>query len=65
MIPTLELRHIIECVFQPLSCTCSVNPNGSLMIKVFNPTSGRVNLLVTGVVTSQLTSSRAISNLID
>ncbi|QKG68528.1 DUF1652 domain-containing protein [Pseudomonas sp. B14-6] len=64
MISTLELRHIIECGFQPLSCTCSVNPDGSLMIKVFDPTSGRVDLLVTGVVTSQLTSSRAIANLI-
>ncbi|WHS59802.1 DUF1652 domain-containing protein [Pseudomonas sp. G2-4] len=64
MISTLELRHIIECGFQPLSCTCSVNPDGSLMIKVFDPTSGRVDLLVTGVVTSQLTPSRAIANLI-
>jgi hypothetical protein len=64
MISTFELRHVIECGFQPLSCTCSVNPDGSLMIKVFDPTSGRVDLLVTGVVTSQLTSSRAIANLI-
>ncbi|WP_426619459.1 DUF1652 domain-containing protein [Pseudomonas rustica] len=64
MISILELRHIIECGFQPLSCTCSFNPDGSLMIKVFDPKSGRVDLLVTGVVTSQLTSSRAIANLI-
>ena len=64
MISTLELRHIIECGFLPLSCTCSVNPDGSLMIKVFDPTSGRVDLLVTAVTTSQLTSSRAIANLI-
>lgn len=26
MISTLELRHIIECGFQPLSCTCTYNP---------------------------------------
>ncbi|WP_457266242.1 DUF1652 domain-containing protein [Pseudomonas sp. P5_C3] len=64
MISTLELRHIIECGFQPLSCTCSVNPDGSLMIKVFDPTSGRVDLLATAGTTSQLTSSRAIENLI-
>lgn len=64
MISTLELRHIIECGFLPLSCTCSVNPDGSLMIKVFDSTSGRVDLLVAAVTTSQLTSSRAIANLI-
>jgi hypothetical protein len=64
MISTLELRHIIECGFQPLSCTCSVNPDGSLMIKVFDSTSGRIDLLITGVRTSELTSSRAIANLI-
>jgi hypothetical protein len=64
MISTLELRHIIECGFLPLCCTCTVNPDGSLMIKVFEPKSGRVELLVTGVSTANLVSSRAIANLI-
>jgi len=64
MISALELRHIIECGFLPLSCHCTLNPDGSLMIKVFEPTSGRVDLLVTSVTTSGLNSSRAIANLI-
>lgn len=64
MLSTLELRHIVESGFQPFSCTCSVNPDGSLMIKIFDPISGRVDLLVTGVKTNELTSSRAIANLI-
>jgi hypothetical protein len=64
MISTLELRHLIEGGFLPLSCTCSVNPDGSLVIKVFDSVSGRVDLLVTAVATSELTSSRAIANLI-
>jgi hypothetical protein len=34
------------------------------MIRVFDSTSGRVDLLVTAVTTSELTSSRAIANLI-
>jgi hypothetical protein len=34
------------------------------MIKVFDSVSGRVDLLVTAVATSELTSSRAIANLI-
>lgn len=34
------------------------------MIKVFEPASGRIDLLVTSVTTDGLTSSRAIANLI-
>ena len=64
MISILELRHIIECGFLPHSCSCTVNPDGSLMIKVYEPVSGRVDLLVTAVSTNGLTSSRAIANLI-
>ncbi|WP_131107186.1 DUF1652 domain-containing protein [Pseudomonas sp. Sample_10] len=64
MISVFEIRHIIEYGFPPLSCSCTVNPDGSLMIKVFEPSSGRVELLVTGVSTTDLTSSRAIANLI-
>jgi hypothetical protein len=65
MISTLELRHIIECGFLPLSCTCTVNPDGSLMIKVFEPKSGSIELLVTGVSTASLMSSQAIVSLIN
>ncbi|RKS27432.1 uncharacterized protein DUF1652 [Pseudomonas sp. WPR_5_2] len=64
MISMLELRHIIESGFLPLSCTCTTNPDGSLMIRVFDPSSGQVELLVTAVTTETLTSSRAIANLI-
>ena len=64
MIFILELRHIIECGFLPLSCSCTVNPDGSLMIKVFEPVSGRIELLVTAVPPANLTSSRAIAQLI-
>ncbi|SED15164.1 Protein of unknown function [Pseudomonas frederiksbergensis] len=64
MISMLELRHIIECGFLPLSCSCTANPDGSLMIKVFDPSSGQVELLVTAITTETLTSSRAIAELI-
>lgn len=60
----LQLRKAIESGFLPLSCTCTSNPDGSLTVKVFEPLSGRVELLVTPVATEQLTSSRAISELI-
>ena len=64
MISALELRHIIECGFLPLSCSCTTNVDGSLMIKVTDPSTGSVELLVTGVSTAELTSSRAIAALI-
>ena len=64
MISALELRHIIECGFLPLSCSCTLNLDGSLMIKVTEPSSGSVELLVTGVSTAPLNSSRAIAELV-
>ena len=64
MISALELRHIIESGLLPRSCTCTVNPKGSLLIKMIEPSSGRVELFVPGLLASDLTSSRAISNLI-
>lgn len=64
MISILELRHIIECGFLPLSCICTSNPDGTLMVKVFEPSTGHVELLVTGVRTETLTSSRAIAELV-
>lgn len=64
MISALELRHIIECGFLPLSCSCTTNADGSLMIKITDPLTDSVELLVTGVSTAALTSSRAIAGLI-
>jgi hypothetical protein len=64
MISILELRHIIECGFLPLSCICTSNPDGTLMVQVFEPSTGHVELLVTGVRTETLTSSRAIAELV-
>lgn len=64
MVSVSELCRIVESGFQPLSCACTVNPDGSLRIKVFERATGRIDLLITGVSPAQLTSVRAISNLI-
>ncbi|MCU1751946.1 DUF1652 domain-containing protein [Pseudomonas sp. 6D_7.1_Bac1] len=64
MFPVLELCQIVESGFHPLSCTCTVSPDGSLMIKIVEPESGRVELLITGVSTAEFTSVRDISNFI-
>lgn len=52
MISALELRHIIECGFLPLFCSCTINAYGSLMIKMTDPSIGSEELLVTGVSTA-------------
>lgn len=63
MISTLELRRIIEESFRPMECECTSAGN-SLQIRVTDPATGRVDLLVTGISTNTLVSPRAISELI-
>ncbi|KJK05392.1 MULTISPECIES: DUF1652 domain-containing protein [Pseudomonas] len=64
MLSTLELRNIIESSFLPTRCQCTLAADRSLTVKVFDRSCQRVDLLVTGISAEQLTSSRAISNLI-
>ncbi|MFJ2366484.1 DUF1652 domain-containing protein [Pseudomonas sp. NPDC087697] len=64
MLSTLELRHLIESAFLPLSCQCRVGPGGSLQAQIFEPVTGRVELLVTGIPASSLTGNLAITKLI-
>ncbi|USW93258.1 DUF1652 domain-containing protein [Pseudomonas proteolytica] len=64
MISIVELSRIMASGFDPLSCECSVSSDGSLTIRVFEPESGRVELLLNGVAPQGLDSIRAIANLI-
>ncbi|MGC5702728.1 DUF1652 domain-containing protein [Pseudomonas sp. NFXW11] len=64
MISTLELRRIVESSFLPLHCQCTVGHDGAMTVRICDPASGRVDLLVTGIATHGLTSSRALSELI-
>lgn len=64
MLSTLELRNIIESSFLPQRCQCTQAQDQSLTVRVFDRTSDRVDLTVTGISAQQLNSSRAISNLI-
>lgn len=61
---TLELRSIIEHGFLPLQCQCSVAADASLTVRIVDETSGRLDLLVTGIASEKLTSARAISDLL-
>jgi hypothetical protein len=63
MVPISVLCNIVECGFTPLSCECTES-GGLLRIEVFEPDTGQVELLICGVSTEQLTSVRAISDLV-
>ncbi|MCS4251456.1 hypothetical protein M2394_005816 [Pseudomonas sp. BIGb0164] len=64
MISITEFSRIMASGFLPLSCDCSLNSDGSLRISVFEPVTGRVDLLLTRVSPEGLDSIRSISNLI-
>ena len=64
MISIIEFNRIMAVGFLPLACDCTLNGDGSLRISVFEPVSGRVDLLLTRVSPEGLDSIRAISNLI-
>ncbi|MFS2068543.1 DUF1652 domain-containing protein [Pseudomonas sp. CT11-2] len=64
MVSIEQLCQIVESGFKPLSCECTLNQNETLRIKVFDQSSGRIELLITGVSPDKLISVRDISNLI-
>lgn len=64
MISTLELRHIIEQSFLPILCQCTVDSDASLTVRIYQNTSERETLVVTGIAVSKLTSARDIAGFI-
>ena len=64
MISITEFNRIMASGFLPLAGECSLNSDGSLRISVFEPATGRVEVLLTRVSPQGLDSIRAISNLI-
>jgi len=64
MIPTLEMRRIVESSFGPLKCHCTLNPGGTMTVEVSDPATGQVDLLMVGIDTKPLTTSRAIADLV-
>lgn len=65
MLSVLELSHIIELAFLPLSCKCRIEPQGSLQAQIYDPITGRVELLATGISISSLSGSHAIAKLVN
>jgi hypothetical protein len=61
----LEVRHIIEGSFLPKRCECTLSPDLSMTVKVYdNHQTDSVKLLVTGIKADRLNGCREIGDLI-
>lgn len=60
----LDLRHIIQSSFLPLSCQCLISPAGAVSVRITHPDTGRVDLLDSSFNAAELTSSRSIANMV-
>ncbi len=64
MLAITDICHIVESGFPTFKCDCIPTTQGLLQIKVYEPASGRVELLLNGVSPEHLVTIRDISNFI-
>ncbi|WP_426118118.1 DUF1652 domain-containing protein [Pseudomonas sp. DSP3-2-2] len=60
-----QVRQLIERSFTPMACECTVSPDGSLMVRIYDRDSGRVDLVVTGIAVDTLKSHDVVLTLIE
>lgn len=65
MITQAQLRVCIEQRLAPLACSFSNAGDGTLTLRVFEPESGRVDLVVTGLSAKALQSEADVLTMID
>ncbi len=59
------LRETLARSFEPLACECDVHPGPSLTVRIYDPYSDRVDLVVTGLRLERLMTSRDVDALIE
>ncbi|MBP5951436.1 DUF1652 domain-containing protein [Pseudomonas sp. P42] len=64
MLAIADICRIVESGFPTFKCECISTPQGLLQIKVYEPGSGRVELLLNGVSPEHLVTIRDISSFI-
>lgn len=64
MLFTPELRRTLESSFLPLACECTVMPSGALLVKIFEPDTGKIAMLVENVSIANLTTIREVAELV-
>ncbi|UCR85289.1 DUF1652 domain-containing protein [Pseudomonas chlororaphis] len=65
MISQAQLRRYIEQGFAPLACAFSTGSDSTLTLRVFEPESGRVDLVVTGIDPRALETEADVLAMID
>ena len=65
MIQVYQLRTQIERTFSPLACECNVSGDHSLTIKLYDPVSGQVDLVVSGLNVARLQSPESVAALLE
>lgn len=64
MLSLTELRSLLEKGFAPLACECVLG-EASLSVRVYDPETGRVDLMVTGISLSVLHQREGALRLLD
>ncbi|MGY2199412.1 DUF1652 domain-containing protein [Pseudomonas gingeri] len=65
MLSDIQLRHLVESSFLPLSCRCQIDSSRSLTVRIVDPDSGRIELLVSVGFVAELIGVREIGNLVE
>ena len=65
MISHAQLRSYIERALAPLACELAVDGDGSLTLRVFEPHSGQVNLVVTGIKPGKLHNDGDLQQMVE
>jgi hypothetical protein len=61
----VQVRQMVENSFEPLACECIVCADGSLTVRIFDDTTGRVDLMVTGIALSKVKTLEDVAVLVE
>ncbi|KFE54786.1 DUF1652 domain-containing protein [Pseudomonas syringae] len=61
----VHVRQMVENSFKPLACECVVCADGSLTVRIFDDTTGRVDLMVTGIALSKVKTVEDVAVLVE
>lgn len=60
-----HLRAQLELAFKPLACDCTLVGESSITVRVYDPDSGRVDLVVSGLNLQHLRTAERVAALIE
>lgn len=65
MISLAQLRAQLESNFAPRACECTLTGDHSLTVKLYNPLSGEVDLVISGLSLTTLATLNAVQALVE